>query len=98
MKRHKFKFPEYLKISTKSRELSHISKLFLLKQDLFVHPSLSFSIKNDLSFSYLPKSKINTYCLVTGRIRYTIKHSKTSRQLFFEFTNSGLLPGFFLSS
>lgn len=98
MKRHKYVFPKYIQSITKNKELQIAALKYLRDQKLLKNKSFIFCLRNALAANYIPLSKINTYCLVTGRIRYTIKNTQTSRHIFFEYCSSGFIPGFFFSS
>lgn len=98
MKRHKYVFPKYLRTINKKAELKIIALKFLREQKILIDPSLSFCLHKKLKQNYIPLSKINTYCLITGRIRYTINYTQTSRQIFFEYCREGYIPGFFMAS
>ena len=61
-------------------------------------PSLKFAMRFYLLQNYYPFSRVNTYCLVTGRTRFTVTLTHTSRHIFFDFCRGGDLTGFFYSS
>lgn len=98
MKRHKYVFPNYLKKFNKPFELNYLALKFLKNQKILKNLSLFFCLRRNLQRNYLPWSKVNTYCLVTGRVRFTIKKTQTSRHIFFEHCREGYIPGFFFSS
>jgi ribosomal protein S14 len=51
-----------------------------------------------LSRKYLPVSMLKNFCVITGRVRYTIKLTMFSRHMFYAKNSEGLLTGFFMSS
>jgi len=61
-------------------------------------PALSVSAGLVLSRVYLPISKVQAYCMVSGRIRYTITLNLYSRHVFFERVSWGYNTGFFMAS
>lgn len=98
MKRHKYVFPRYLKKFNKKKELFLLALKFLKRQNILKNPSFTFCLKKKLKKNFIPWSKINTYCLITGRVHYTIKKTQTSRHIFFEWCREGYIPGFFFAS
>lgn len=98
MKRHKYTFPRFLVNINKRTEITLLALKYLRDQRLLQNSSLDFCLRVGLRRNYIPFSKINTYCLATGRVRYTIKHTQTSRHVFFELCREGSIPGFFFAS
>lgn len=99
MKRHKFVFPNFTKNLHKQPniELRYITTKLLLANSSLLNNSARFSLKLLLEKFSIQPSKINTYCLITGRTRFTVKNTQTSRQIFFEYCTEGYNAGFFQS-
>lgn len=98
MKRHKYVFPKYIKKLNKKIELRLLALKFLKKQKILKNFSFYFCLAQQIKKNFIPFSKINTYCLITGRVHYTIKKTQTSRHIFFELCREGFIPGFFFAS
>jgi ribosomal protein S14 len=98
MKRHKYTLPKYVKKLTKFRELRVLALKYIREQAVLPNNSILFYARRKLRRLHPHASKITTYCLVTGRVRYTIKDAQVSRQLFYEYCSEGFLPGYFFSS
>ena len=92
-KRQKFFLRKYYKFTSKQKEI-HYKALNFLKKTKFC-PPLHFGCSILLTSSHLHLSKLKTYCLVTGRVRYTIKDVQVSRHTFFELCRDGFYTGFF---
>ena len=98
MKRHKYKFPQYIKKLNKNIELRLLALKFLKTQKILKNFSFRFCLNQQIKKNFISFSKINTYCLLTGRVHYTIKQTQTSRHIFFELCREGFIPGFFFAS
>jgi ribosomal protein S14 len=99
VKRHKYvfyKFPKKL-IKSPNLQLKYIATSYLLKNTPLLNLSTKFALNLFKKEFSMQPSKINTYCLITGRTRFTVKKTQTSRQIFFEHCSFGYNTGFFLS-
>ena len=94
MKRLKFKLKKYYK-TKRSCELKYLSKLFLKKSKNFLPSPFSVVFSLFLNKDHLHTSKLKKYCLITGRVHYTIKLCQISRHKFFELCREGFIAGFF---
>lgn len=96
----KFKYSQYkkkAKFLNLRKELSINSSLFLKKNTVItkiLRQKSSFLLDVN-SFFY---SKLFSYCLVTGRVRFTVSKTSLSRQQFKQFLEKGFLPGFYFAS
>lgn len=99
MKRHKYVFPKFIKKLHKNPplELKYISTNLIKSNIKLFNNSVNFSIGIFLKNLSLHPSKINTYCLITGRTKFTVKNTQTSRHIFFEYCTNGYNTGFFQS-
>ena len=98
MKRHLYKLPQYTEILTPRRELRVAALKYIREQEILTSPAMKFFARRKLRRRHVHVSKTRTYCLVTGRVRYTIKDTQTSRHIFFEYCSAGFLPGYFFAS
>jgi len=98
MKRLKYKLIKYIKGVNHVRERKIMAAKYVKVCSLKKVPSLRFCMGLYLSENFQPHSKINTYCLITGRTRFTVAPLHISRHIFFEFCSKGVTTGFFFSS
>lgn len=99
MKRHKFFSRKKIKSVLKGELNSSIliSK-YLENYYKEFSKSFSFSMKFYNSKNTPFSSQIYNCCIITGRIRYPITITNTSRHIFFEFCRNGHITGFFFAS
>lgn len=97
MKRHRFSLLKYIIGWNEEKELNTQTLKFFMRSHS-IPQTLRYSGTLVLSDNYLPGSKVRSYCLVTGRIRFPITLTATSRHIFYERTGGGNNTGFFMSS
>lgn len=95
MKRLKFKLPKHKKNllnfeSNLTILCSHFLKNYFKKKNSSFYFAMKSFTKNKPSYI----SKVNTYCIITGRTRYTTGKLNLSRQIFFEFCREGHIIGY----
>jgi ribosomal protein S14 len=96
MKRLKFKYKKFYKIF-------HKNELFFKTQTYIKNNTLSPPYLRQYSLLYLSDKKgytylIKNYCLLSGKTRYVIKSSNTSRMFFKELIEKANLTGFYKNS
>jgi ribosomal protein S14 len=96
MKKNKYSLIQHFNY-TKYSEFNNIA-LNYVKKNITSPKPLKHSITLYLKKNYLPKTKLKSYCLLTGRVRFTIGITQTSRQTFLSTCKDGLVTGFFFSS
>lgn len=97
MKRHKYSLQILPKKYNKNNELKNTAFAYLSHYKT-TPQALRNNVLLNTKINFFPISKIHTFCLVTGRVRYTITLAGISRHIFFDYSREGFLPGFFSSS
>lgn len=97
MKRHKHSLLKHSRCWVKKTELKHITLNYIKKFSEFEELSITSKLLVE-SFFFLPVSKTTKFCMVTGRVRYTIKEALMSRHMFCSRNSDGVLVGFYMSS
>lgn len=99
MKRHQYKLKRNLRTFTKKKKLANHVLNYIKKNVCFplAVRQNSMLFLSDAEF-FIPYSRVHTFCLVTGRIRYTMNNTYMSRIVFNEGIRNGIIPGFRNSS
>lgn len=96
----KFKYSQKkkkLKFLNLNKELATGANLFL-KKNTIVTKILRQKSSLLLDVNFFFYSKLFCYCLLTGRVRYTISKIFLSRQSFKQLLEKGSMSGFYFSS
>lgn len=94
MKRHKYSLRKNFKID-KNKLRTHIVLSFFKCTRL---KGFSECARFVLAEPVFALSKVGSFCLITGRVRFSFVLTASSRHMFFELTSAGLNTGFFMSS
>jgi ribosomal protein S14 len=96
VRHHKYSLRKKLKNVTNAKLirnhlLRYLKKCCNAPKPVRQYALLALTLKHNHGYT---RTKIHTFCIVTGRIRYTIRDTYTSRLTFGDFLRSGNLVGF----
>lgn len=96
MKRHKYGMLKYFR-THKENELKQLAINYIKKHSYTPEP-MRQTVKLFLGENFIPASRRKSYCLLTGRVRYTIGIAQVSRQSFLALFKEGYVTGFYYAS
>lgn len=94
MKRHKYSLRKNLRLTNRIQVRHTVLSFFkAIRHDAFSECARFAMLEANFAIS-----KAGSYCLITGRVRFSFVLTASSRHMFFELTSAGLNTGFFMSS
>lgn len=95
MKRHKYKLKKHVQLLSKKGEIEHGSLVFFKEHQIL---GLNLLASEILKEHYVANSRVNAFCVVSGRVRFSFKLVSNSRHVFFARWSKAVNTGFFMSS